>query len=43
MSYSITFRKRAATEYIEAIAWYKQRSILAAKNFVAIFQQTLNF
>jgi hypothetical protein len=24
MSYSITFRKRAATEYIEAVAWYKQ-------------------
>ena len=41
MSYSITFRKRAATEYIEAVAWYKERSVQAAENFVVIIQDTL--
>ena len=32
--YPITLRKRAAKEYIEAIAWYKEKSVLAAENFV---------
>lgn len=32
--YKVTFRKRAAQEYIEAIAWYKKRSLLAAENFI---------
>ncbi len=32
--YTITLRKRAAKEYLEAIAWYKERSVLAAENFV---------
>ncbi len=32
--YTITLRKRAAKEYLEAIAWYKERSLLAAENFV---------
>ncbi len=32
--YIITIRKRAAKEYLEAIAWYKERSQMAAKNFV---------
>src|SRR4051794_7900317 len=41
MNYSIAFRKKAATEYIEAVAWYKERSIQAAENFVAIIQDTL--
>ena len=27
-------RKRAAKEYLPAIAWYKERSLLAAENFV---------
>jgi plasmid stabilization system protein ParE len=32
--YTITLRKRAAKEYLEAIAWYKERSLPAAENFV---------
>jgi plasmid stabilization system protein ParE len=32
--YKITFRKRAAKEYIEAISWYNERSIVAAENFI---------
>lgn len=32
--YKITLRKRAAKEYLEAIIWYKERSLLAAENFV---------
>ncbi len=39
--YKINFRKRAAKEYIEAISWYKERSLQAAENFVLIVQQTL--
>lgn len=34
MSYTLTFRKRAASEYIEAAAWYNMKSIKAAENFV---------
>jgi plasmid stabilization system protein ParE len=34
MKITITFRKRAAQEYLEAIAWYKERSIKAAENFI---------
>ena len=41
MGYLITFRKRAATEYIEAVAWYKERSLQAAENFIFLIQQTL--
>ncbi len=32
--YTITLRKRAAKEYLEAIFWYKERSLLAAENFI---------
>ena len=32
--YKITLRKRAAKEYLEAVMWYKERSLLAAENFV---------
>jgi len=32
--YKITLRKRAAKEYLEAVIWYKERSSLAAENFV---------
>ncbi|MEJ7680593.1 MAG: type II toxin-antitoxin system RelE/ParE family toxin [Segetibacter sp.] len=32
--YKITLRKRAAKEYLEAIIWYKERSLLAAENFI---------
>ncbi len=28
--YKITLRKRAAKEYLEAIIWYKERSLQAA-------------
>ncbi len=34
MSYTITFRKRAAREYLEATAWYNKKSRKAAENFV---------
>ena len=42
MSYKITFRKRAAKEYIEAVAWYKERSVQAAENFVKAIQDKLS-
>ena len=42
MPYKISFRKRATKEYIEATAWYQERSLQAAENFVSIVQQTLN-
>lgn len=32
--YKITLRKRAVKEYLEAIIWYKERSVQAAENFV---------
>ncbi len=32
--YKITFRKRAAKEYLESIMWYQERSLSAAENFV---------
>ncbi len=34
MSYTISFRKRAAREYLETTAWYNERSIKGAENFV---------
>lgn len=37
--YKITFRKRAAKEYIEAISWYKERSLLAAENFIKVVNE----
>lgn len=40
--YTIVFRKRAAKEYIEAVAWYKNHSNQAAENFVSIVDTTLN-
>ncbi len=30
--YKIALRKRAAKEYLEAIFWYKERSLLAAEH-----------
>lgn len=35
----ITLRKRAAKEYLEAVIWYKERSLLAAENFVKLVNQ----
>ncbi len=33
-NYKITLRSRAAKEYLEAILWYKKRSLVASENFV---------
>ncbi len=41
MAYQINFRKKAAKEYIAAIAWYKERSLQAAENFVLMAQAAL--
>ena len=41
MNYTTTFRKRAAKEYLEAIAWYKERSLTAAEKFVKAVNETL--
>lgn len=32
--FTITLRKRAVKEYLEAIIWYRERSLQAAENFV---------
>ncbi len=32
--YILVLRKRAAKEYLLAISWYKERSVMAAENFV---------
>jgi plasmid stabilization system protein ParE len=42
MLYKVNFRKRAAKEYIEAITWYKERSLQAAENFINVVRQTLH-
>lgn len=42
MSYSIFFRKRATREYLQSIAWYKERSDKAAKGFVEVVNVTLD-
>jgi plasmid stabilization system protein ParE len=42
MLYKVNFRKRAAKEYVEAITWYKERSLQAAENFINAVRQTLN-
>jgi len=42
MTYTIAFRKRAAREYLETVAWYKERSISAAENFVKAIEERLN-
>ena len=34
MAYTVSFRKRAAKEYLESVAWYKEKSQRAAENFV---------
>lgn len=41
MKYKITFRKRASNEYLDALLWYKVRSIDAAENFVKAIDETL--
>ncbi|HEY5369711.1 MAG TPA: type II toxin-antitoxin system RelE/ParE family toxin [Hanamia sp.] len=42
MAYTTSFRKRAAKEYLNALKWYKERSLQAAKNFVLAVSETLN-
>ena len=42
MIYKTSFRKRAVKEYLNAIHWYKERSLQAAENFVMNMQNTLN-
>lgn len=42
MPYNIEFRKRAIKEYIEATAWYKERSLTAAENFVLFVEQAIH-
>jgi len=39
--YTITFRQRALIEYVESTAWYKERSLQAAKNFVTALENVL--
>lgn len=40
--YKITLRKRAAKEYLEAVIWYKERSLLAAENFVKLVNEAFS-
>ena len=42
MAYTISFRKRAAKEYLNTLSWYKERSLQAADNFVLAVSETLN-
>jgi len=42
MAYTISFRKRAAKEYLNALSWYNKRSLQAADNLVLIVNETLN-
>ncbi len=41
MPYKTDFRKRAIKEYLEAINWYQERSLLSAENFVLMVEQTI--
>lgn len=40
--YKITLRKRAAKEYLQAIIWYKERSLLASENFVKFVNEAFS-
>jgi toxin ParE1/3/4 len=42
MKYRILFRKRATKEYLQSIAWYKERSDKAAKGFVLAMNAVLD-
>ena len=42
MPYKTIFRKRASKEYVETIAWYEERSLQAADDFVFAVSETLN-
>ena len=42
MPYKIEFRERAIKEYIEATAWYQERSLSAAENVVLFVEQAIH-
>ena len=42
MAYTISFRKRAATEYLESVLWYKERSEQSAINFIKAVNDKLD-
>lgn len=42
MKYNILFRKRAKKEYLQSIAWHKERSDKAAKGFVDAGNATID-
>ena len=42
MAYQISFRKRAAAEYLESVLWYKERSEQAAGNFINAINDKLD-
>lgn len=42
MAYQISFRKRAAAEYMESIVWYKERSEQATENFIKAVNSKLD-
>lgn len=41
MKYTITFRERASREYLDALLWYKARSVNTAERFVKAIDETL--
>jgi plasmid stabilization system protein ParE len=41
MAYKITFRERASREFLNSLFWYKERSLIAAENFVGAIDDTL--
>jgi plasmid stabilization system protein ParE len=42
MPYQIIFRERAKKEYAQSVAWYIERSVQAAENFVAQVKATIS-
>lgn len=40
-AYLIIFRQRAIKEYAESTRWYKEHSLQASENFVAIIENAL--
>lgn len=41
MTYTIAFRERASREYLDALLWYKWRSVNTAERFVKAIDETL--
>ncbi len=42
MNYTITFRKKATSEFLQSLLWYKERSLQAANNFSKEVNNTLD-